>query len=50
LIERIGIGAVPGSAFFSGGGKGQNLLRFCFAFHQEGLEEAGRRLRTLRRA
>jgi aminotransferase len=45
LIEQAGVGAVPGSAFFSGG-RGKNLLRFCFAFRDEGLREAAQRLHS----
>jgi aminotransferase len=46
LIDRAGVGAVPGSAFFAGG-RGKNWLRFCFAFREEGLKEAARRLKQL---
>ena len=44
MIERIRVAAVPGSAFFSSP-DAKNYLRFCFAFRDEGLREAGRRLR-----
>jgi aminotransferase len=43
LIRRVGVGAVPGSAFYSEG-RGKNLVRFCFAFNDAGLQEACRRL------
>jgi aminotransferase len=42
LLASTGVAAVPGEAFFSGGGK--NLLRFCFAKTDADLEEACRRL------
>jgi aminotransferase len=48
MINRIGVGAVPGTAFFTGG-EGKTQLRFCFAFRDEGLRQAGERLRRLRR-
>ena len=46
LLERTGVAAVPGDAFYSGEG-GTDLLRFCFAKQDAELEEAARRLRTL---
>jgi aminotransferase len=49
LVTRIGVGAVPGSEFFSGG-RGKELLRFCFAFRDEGLIQARERLRKLSKA
>jgi aspartate/methionine/tyrosine aminotransferase len=30
LIEVTGVATVPGSSFYSGGGKGANQVRFCF--------------------
>ena len=47
LIEQIGVGCVPGSAFFTPG-RGNNLVRFCFAFYDAGLREAAGRLRAFR--
>lgn len=47
MIQRVGVGAVPGTAFFTGGA-GKTQLRFCFAFRDEGLHYAGQRLRQLR--
>ncbi|MGI4854466.1 MAG: pyridoxal phosphate-dependent aminotransferase [Janthinobacterium lividum] len=47
LLARTGVAAVAGSAFFRKGG-GENLLRFCFAKRDADLDEACRRLRTLR--
>ncbi|MHB1021423.1 MAG: pyridoxal phosphate-dependent aminotransferase [Acidobacteriaceae bacterium] len=45
LLKDTGIAAVAGTAFFSGG-RGENLLRFCFAKKDADLAEACRRLRT----
>jgi aminotransferase len=47
LLAETGVAAVAGSAFF-GGGRGDNLLRFCFAKKAEELGEACRRLRAYR--
>ncbi|MGI4755969.1 MAG: pyridoxal phosphate-dependent aminotransferase [Janthinobacterium lividum] len=47
LMARTGVAAVAGSAFFRKGG-GENLLRFCFAKRDAELDEACKRLRTLR--
>jgi aminotransferase len=49
LVEKIGVGAVPGSSFFSTPGEGTNLIRFCFAKKPETLIAAGERLDLLRR-
>jgi aminotransferase len=49
LVEKVGVGAVPGSSFFSTPGEGTNLIRFCFAKKPETLTAAGERLQTLRR-
>jgi aminotransferase len=46
MIRRVGVGAVPGTAFFTGG-DGKTQLRFCFALRDEALHDAGKRLRTL---
>ena len=46
LLRRTGVAAVAGSAFFQPG-RGENLLRFCFAKRDMDLAEACRRLRTL---
>jgi aminotransferase len=48
MIRRVGVGAVPGTAFYSSGA-GKSELRFCFAFREEGLRAAGERLRQLSR-
>ncbi len=47
LVERIGVGTVPGSSFFSDPKLGAHLLRFTFCKKLETLEAAGERLRTL---
>jgi len=49
LVEKIGVGAVPGSSFFSTPGEGTNIIRFCFAKKPETLMAAGERLEMLRR-
>ncbi|WP_263367298.1 pyridoxal phosphate-dependent aminotransferase [Edaphobacter bradus] len=43
LLAKTGVAAVAGSAFFRAG-KGEDLLRFCFAKKDEDLREACRRL------
>jgi aminotransferase len=44
LIDRAGVGAVRGSAFFSNPDDGRYLLRFCFAKEMPVLAEACERL------
>jgi aminotransferase len=44
LLAKTGVAAVAGSAFFRPG-KGEDLLRFCFAKKDKDLAEACRRLR-----
>ena len=44
LIERVGVGPVPGSSFFSRPELGRGLLRFAFPKRVETLREAMRRL------
>jgi aminotransferase len=46
LLARTGVASVAGSAFFRPG-RGENLLRFCFAKKDADLDEACRRLRAL---
>lgn len=46
LIEDAGVGAVPGSSFFSDPERGKFYLRFCYAKKMHDLEEACRRLRA----
>jgi aspartate/methionine/tyrosine aminotransferase len=47
LVEDIGVGAVPGSSFFSDPADGAHLIRFCFAKKSETLEAAAERLQRL---
>ncbi len=47
LVERIGVGTVPGSSFFSDPKLGAHLLRFTFCKQLATLEAAGERLRKL---
>ncbi len=49
LVENVGVGAVPGSSFFSDPAAGKNLIRFCFAKKPETLDAAGERLAKLSR-
>jgi aminotransferase len=46
LLAATGVASVAGSAFFRKG-KGENLLRFCFAKKDEDLDDACARLRKL---
>jgi aminotransferase len=46
LLKATGVAAVAGSAFFRKG-RGENLLRFCFAKKDADLDEACARLRRL---
>ncbi|MGC2621316.1 MAG: aminotransferase class I/II-fold pyridoxal phosphate-dependent enzyme [Acidobacteriaceae bacterium] len=46
LLRQTGVAAVAGTAFFAEG-RGENLLRFCFAKRDEDLERACAALRTL---
>jgi aminotransferase len=46
LLERTGVAAVPGSAFYQGE-QGDTLARFCFAKTDADLDEACRRLERL---
>jgi aminotransferase len=46
LLKATGVAAVAGSAFFRKG-RGENLLRFCFAKKDADLDEACARLRKL---
>ncbi len=51
LLATTGVAAVAGSAFFRAGhegqGRGENLLRFCFAKKDAELDDACARLRRL---
>ncbi len=46
LLAATGVASVAGSAFFRPG-RGENLLRFCFAKEDHDLDEACDRLRKL---
>lgn len=46
LLAHCGVGSVAGTAFFTQG-RGENLLRFCYAKKSKELTEACRRLRSL---
>jgi aminotransferase len=46
LLAKTGVAAVAGTAFFTGG-RGENLLRFCYAKQSGALAEACQRLRML---
>jgi aminotransferase len=46
LLRTTGVAAVAGTAFFAEG-RGENLIRFCFAKRDEDLERACAMLRTL---
>jgi aminotransferase len=49
LLAKTGVASVAGSAFFApGSGKGEDLLRFCFAKKDADLAEACRRLAGMR--
>jgi aminotransferase len=47
LLAETGVAAVAGTAFFTEG-RGENLLRFCFAKKDADLERACTALRTLK--
>lgn len=47
LLDKTKVAAVPGRAFYGGGG-GESLARFCFAKKDAVLEEACRRLSSLK--
>jgi aminotransferase len=47
LLHATGVGAVAGSAFFEGG-RGENLLRFCFAKQDADLDRAAKALRAFK--
>lgn len=49
LLNLTGVASVPGEAFFQGG-RGEHLLRFCFAKTDRDLSDACERLTRLRRA
>ena len=47
LMAATGVASVAGTAFFRPGGRGEDLLRFCFAKQDAELDEACERLRKL---
>ncbi|MCF8215684.1 MAG: pyridoxal phosphate-dependent aminotransferase [Chlorobium sp.] len=47
ILDTTGVACVPGSAFY-GTGRGENLVRFCYAKEDAVLDEACRRLCRLR--
>jgi aminotransferase len=48
LVREIGVAVVPGSSFFRDKELGRSYVRFCFCKRDETLDEAARRLRSLR--
>ena len=49
LLAQTGVAAVAGTAFFTGG-RGEDILRFCFAKRDEDLQRACNALRSYRRS
>jgi len=47
LLERVKIASVPGTSFYADP-VGETLSRFCFAKEDDVLEEAARRIRSLK--
>ncbi len=47
ILRTTGVAAVPGSAFFQGGG-GDHLVRFCFAKEEQVIVDACEKLQLLR--
>ena len=48
LLEKTGVAAVPGAAFYHGGG-GENLIRICFAKDDAVIDEACERLSAIKK-
>ena len=48
LVRNLGVATVPGSSFFNDKALGRSYIRFCFCKRDETLDEAIKRLRTLR--
>jgi aminotransferase len=48
LVRNVGVATVPGSSFFHDKELGRQYIRFCFCKRDETLDEAVRRLGTLR--
>ncbi len=49
LVQEIGVAAVPGSSFYHEPRDGAQQVRFAFCKRDQTLDEAGRRLKRLRR-
>jgi aspartate/methionine/tyrosine aminotransferase len=49
LVKDIGVAAVPGSSFYNNPRDGAHQVRFAFCKRDQTLDEAGRRLRSLRK-
>jgi aminotransferase len=47
LLEKTGVASVPGQSFFKGP-EGETIVRFCFAKEDDVIEDACRRLQSLR--
>jgi aminotransferase len=48
LVREVGVATVPGSSFFHEKELGRHLIRFCFCKRDETLDEAIKRLKSLR--
>jgi aminotransferase len=48
LVKDVGVAAVPGSSFYDDPKEGATQVRFAFCKRDQTLDEAARRLRTLR--
>ncbi|EAT58268.1 aspartate aminotransferase [Chlorobium ferrooxidans DSM 13031] len=46
ILRKSGVASVPASAFYHDG-RGESMVRFCFAKEDAVLEEAGHRLQIL---
>ena len=47
LLEKTGVASVPGQSFFKGP-EGESIVRFCFAKEDQVIEDACRRLKSLK--
>jgi aminotransferase len=50
ILERAGVACIPGSSFHADPADGRTQVRFCYAKKMQDLEEACRRIRTLKPA
>jgi aminotransferase len=48
LVSEIGVAAVPGSSFYHDARDGARQVRFAFCKREQTIDEAARRLKTLR--